>query len=278
MNKLSTHSRSTSEKLFRYNGFGLLRQETIKHGFFTKNGGISQTPEFASLNCNSYSADEPSNILQNKKLIADDLGFEIDNLKTIHQIHSKMVITVLDYETPTNDLQADALVTNLPNLLLGITTADCAPILFYDPKHKVIGAAHAGWKGAVEGIIENTLNAMGLLGADVSNIFATIGPCIQQYSYEVDQNFYDQLVMINQSYQEFFHPSKQRQHYMFDLPGYCIRLLRASGVTKIENLGVDTYSNQNILFSYRRSFHEQAPSPKINFGTQLSVIGIKTNN
>jgi YfiH family protein len=263
-----------NNEMFKYNSFSLLRNENLAHGFFTRGGGVSNTEDFFSLNCNPRSSDDKENVLKNQKLVCKSLGFKSDNLKLINQVHSSKVVTILDTHQELNEMQADALVTTVPDLLLGINTADCVPILFFEPHNRIIAAAHAGWKGALNGIIENTLHAMEDLGGMLPSIIASIGPCIQQYSYEVDQTFYDQFLSKNNNNSMFFINSKNKDHYMFDLPGYCIHKLRQIGLLKIENLGIDTYSNPNVLFSFRRSTHENTSSAKPKFGTQLSVIGL----
>ncbi len=260
--------------IFRYIAPGLAKQDNLAHGFFTRIGGISSSV-YKSLNCNVSSADSTENVTKNRKIICNTLGFAYNNLKTLNQVHSTSVITISDAAQATEHLRADALVTALPNILLGIKTADCVPILFFDIKRKILAAAHAGWKGAISGIIDNTVFAMQSLGAEISNIVASIGPCIQQESYEVDQVFYDKVIEKDILDKRFFINSVKAEHYMFNLPGYCLNRLKKIGIQTIDNLGIDTYSNPSTLFSFRRATHENKnPGTKIEYGTQLSVIGI----
>jgi hypothetical protein len=263
------------ETFFKYNSVFLQKQKKLVHGFCTREGGVSTDPHYKSLNCNPFSLDDPKNVKDNKAIICERLGFKNSSLKTINQTHSDKVITLNDASIDTSSLQADALVTNLPNLLLGIQTADCVPILFFEPQNRIIAATHAGWKGAFSGIIENTILAMQELGAMTPAIIAAIGPCIQQFSYEVDLNFYIKFIELNPSNFMFFVPSETVDHYMFDLPGYCMHRLRKLGLLKVENLGIDTYSNPNLLFSFRRATHENSnPDERPKYGNQLSVIGL----
>ncbi|ACE06467.1 hypothetical protein Aasi_1128 [Candidatus Amoebophilus asiaticus 5a2] len=262
------------ETIFMYTAPSLSKQAKLAHGFFTRIGGVS-TSVYSSLNCQANCNDNPENIVTNQSLVCSAVGFNYNDLRILDQIHSASVITIHNKEKTTSCLQADALVTSLSGILLGIRTADCVPILFFDSKNKVIAAAHAGWKGTVAGVIENTILAMQNLGAEVPNILTSIGPCIQQSFYEIDQAFYGGIVEQNNSYERFFIRSKQADHYMFDLPGYCVEKLQQVGVKTIDNLEIDTYSNPNILFSFRRAAHENKNSSKrAECGRQLSVIGM----
>lgn len=262
--------------VLKYNSLSLANERKLYHGFFTRNGGVSSDDPFSSLNCSYSSSDNTENISSNRKLIAGTLGFSIDQLKTIKQIHSNRVITLCNSEIITSGFEADAIVTNLSNVLIGIQTADCVPILFYEKMNSIIAAAHAGWKGAVSGIIENTINAMLMMGAELRNIKAVIGPCIQQYSYEVNLSFYQDIIKIDTENKVFFISSNRDGHYLFDLPGFCIHKLRKKGISKIENLGIDTYSNNDVFFSYRFATHQQTESSKpIQYGRQLSVLGMQ---
>ncbi|KIE06092.1 Laccase domain protein [Candidatus Jidaibacter acanthamoeba] len=262
-------------KTFKYSGLKLAEQANLAHGFFTRKGGVSKDLHFQSLNCNLASSDSKKNVITNREIISNSLGFSHNKLITVTQIHSNRVISIKDGDEHIKHPVADALVTNLPGILLGIKTADCAPILFFDPKKQIIAAAHAGWKGAISGIIGNTIAAMQNLGANIADIICVIGPCIQQASYEVDESFYNNFISVKPASSKFFINSKQADHYMFDLPAYCVERLKIIGIQHIDNLGIDTYSNPEF-FSYRRATHEKNfnKDGKAEYGTQLSVVGI----
>jgi YfiH family protein len=238
---------------------------TMKYKFFTREGGVSEEL-YASLNCGPGSKDNPYHVAENRKRAAQAFGVELEHLFTLHQIHSAEVVTVTETRAPATKPQADAMVTNKKNVMLGILTADCAPVLFYDTKAGVIGAAHAGWKGAHGGVLENTLRAMRSLGAEPTDMRAMIGPCIQQKSYEVGTEFYERFAPEMQ--QRYFVSSSNEGHFMFDLPAYVRGKLIAAGITNIENQGLDTLTNEKDYFSYRRSTLHKEP----DYGRQLSAI------
>lgn len=237
-----------------------LKHPHIAHGFFGREGGVS-TGVFASLNINLHKGDDEQNIAQNRKIICDAMG--IQHLVTLRQVHKNDVL-VVDEHTE-NGHQMDALVTKTPGRLLAIQTADCAPILLADPIAKVVGAVHAGWRSAVTGIVETTLDAMKKLGANLENISAVIGPCIQQKSFEVGKEVVEQA-----NAPEFFRLSIRPDHYLFDLSGYLLMHLNAQGVSRTTALPIDTYTLEDHYFSYRRHCHKKEPS----CGGQLSVIGL----
>lgn len=229
----------------------------VLHGFFTRGGGVS-TGIYGSLNCGPGSDDDPAHVVENRARALNPLS-ETADLIGLHQIHSNIVHII---DAPLR-LEGDGFVTNRPGLALSILTADCAPLLFADPQAGVIGAAHAGWKGAATGIIENTVQKMCDLGAERSRITAAIGPCIAQPSYEVGPEFYDK---INDS--RFFTPSNKNGHHQFDLPGYILAQLHKSGLTKIDHIARDTYCQEQDFFSYRRTTHRG----ENDYGRQISII------
>jgi len=239
----------------------------IYNGFFGISGGHS-TGLFNSLNCSIKCKDDKANVTKNLSKIADYFAKHPNNLKSLNQNHTYKVVTVNDVTQMTSNIEADALVTNKPGIILGVYTADCTPILFADAKNRVIGATHAGWRGAVGEIIENTIKAMLDLGAKHNSITACIGPCIQQTSYEVDNSFKIQFLEKSESYDKFFIPSSRTNHYMFDLPGFCESKLLKFGISKVENLKIDTYPEENLFFSCRRAFHHKQEA----FGCQMSAI------
>lgn len=267
---MPSNQKEKNNSIFSYNSPILTNQGSLAHGFFTRLGGISSSV-YESLNCNTQSSDKIENVIKNQTIICHNLGFTHNNLRMADQIHSASVIVIKDKAQQTSGLKADALVTQSSNILLGIKTADCVPILFFDNKSNTIGAAHAGWKGALSGVIENTILAMQSLGAGVNHIIAAIGPCIQQASYEVDECLYAQFIEKDHTNKQFFINSNKANHYLFDLSGYCIGSLKKIGIRTIDNLNIDTYSNRDTLFSFRRSAHE---TNGLECGRQLSVIGL----
>ena len=191
----------------------------------------------------------------------------------INQVHSSDVVVIDDESkipSPQNRPSADAIVTNLKNLVIGLFTADCTPILFFDEKNSIIGVAHAGWPGAFKNITDNTINKMVEIGAHIKNIKVVIGPTIRQKSYEISQEFYDRFLEENPKNKKFFIDGKRAGHYMFDLPGYVKEKLRNAGITNITDDEIDTYSNPEKLFSYRRSCH----LGESDCGRNISVIQI----
>lgn len=239
----------------------------ISHGFFGRVGGVS-TGRYDSLNCGPGSADDGNAVRENRRRVTGALGMEPESLCTLYQIHSAEVLTVTEPFTGTPP-KADALVTNTPGLTLGILTADCAPVLLADEKAGIIGAAHAGWKGAHGGILEQTVTAMERLGAHRERIAATIGPCIAQPSYEVGPEFIARFKPAHQ--QQFFIPSRRDGHHQFDLPGFVESELRAAGLQHVAVLAMDTAANPAQFFSYRRATLHAEP----DYGRQISAIALK---
>lgn len=256
----------------------LQQHKDISHAFFTRNGGYSNK-HYDSLNCNINSDDSKINVAKNLNKISKIFCLPNKSLKILKQIHSNYVAVISDINQDLQNTKADALVTNLPHLLLGIQSADCTPILLFDFKNKIIGAIHAGWKGAIAGIIDNTVNEMLKLGSNSESMIAAVGPTIQQNSYEVDLSFYQKFLSKSSENKIFFIPSNKINHFMFNLPGYCKYTLRSQGIKTIDDLNFDTYSNTDLFFSCRRATHEHLSSKQtipIKFGTQLSLIGLKS--
>ncbi len=216
----------------------------LRHGFFTRawgNCGLSRATAWG---------DE---ISDNRRRVAEHLAVKPENLLSCYQIHSPIVVMVTEAWHPDNRPQADAMVTKEKGIALGILTADCVPLLFADVTAGVIGAAHAGWRGAVSGVIENTVEAMQKLGANKKSIQAAIGPCIWQNSYEVGPEFPAPFLGENPDNDRFFRPSFRSDHYMFNLPGYVETKLRALGLVSIEPSPADTAADEKRFFSYRCS-------------------------
>jgi YfiH family protein len=234
------------------------------HGFFGRHGGVS-TGLYESLNCGPGSKDAPEAVAENRRLISAALA-PGTALVSLSQIHSPIVHTLA--EAPPQRPEGDAMVTATRGLALGILTADCAPVLLADHGAKVIGAAHAGWKGALGGVLEATLEAMEKLGASRTRIIAAIGPCISQDNYEVDFNFRDRFLELGLRHRRFFVPSGKESHYRFDLPGYAAHRLTAAGLTSVETLAVCTYPPENGFFSFRRTTH----AGEGDYGRQISAI------
>lgn len=206
--------------------------------------------------------------------ITESLHVSVENIKFAKQVHSSQVLVIENSQQSVVSIQGDALITKLPNIALAIRTADCVPVLFADRENKIIGAAHAGWRGAFAGVLRATIQKMKAMGADA--IIAAIGPCIQQMSYEVDQKFYDHAIIIDPSSDGFF--IKKYSHvekYYFDLPGYCQYLLKIEGVVSTEMLNVDTLTNTDILFSYRRAC-KNSMGQAIKVQNQFSAIMLKS--
>lgn len=219
-----------------------------RHGFFTRIGGAS-TGIYAGLNCGNGSSDQAEVVAINRTRVADAMGVEA--LAGVHQVHSADVLVVEDVAARP---KADGLVTATPGVALTILTADCQPVLFADTEAGVIGAAHAGWKGALDGVLEATLDAMEGCGADRGRVKAVIGPSISQQAYEVGQEFLERFMDEDADYARFF-ASGAEGKYQFDLTGFGLMRLRAAGVARTEWTGHCTYSDAERFYSYRRSTH-----------------------
>jgi hypothetical protein len=222
-----------------------------RHGFFTRRGGVSEGP-FASLNCSLSGQDDRAAVMENRTLVAAALGAGLPALVGLFQVHGADAVVVEAPWKPGAGPHADAMVTDRPGIVLGIVTADCAPVLFADREAGVIGAAHAGWRGAAGGILEATLAAMARLGADPARVVAAVGPCIAQPSYEVGADLHGAVLAGAAADARFFTAGGRPGHWQFDLPGYCTSRLRAAGVAQAAWLGCDTLSDPARFFSHRR--------------------------
>ncbi|CAN5334802.1 peptidoglycan editing factor PgeF [soil metagenome] len=238
----------------------------LRHAFFTREGGVSGGI-YSSLNGGIGSDDDPAHVTENRRRMAGHLGVPPAQFLTVFQIHSPDVaVATAPWDTASRP-RADAMVTKIPGLALGVTAADCGPILFADPAAHVIGAAHAGWKGAFGGVLENTIMAMENLGASRGSIIAAIGPLIRQPSYEVGAEFVARFTEADKDNARFFVPSSRADHAMFDLAGYIrMRLMRA-GILTIDDTGIDTYADAR-MFSYRHSVHRKEP----DYGRNIHAI------
>ncbi len=238
----------------------------IRHAFFTRDGGVSDGI-YAGLNGGVGSRDDPAHVAENRRRMAERMGVAPDHFLTLYQIHSPdTVVANGPWEGPSRP-RGDAVVTRQAGLAIGVTAADCGPVLLVDPTARVIGAAHAGWKGALTGVLESALAAMGTLGAERGRIVAAIGPLIRQPSYEVGGEFVERFLAADAENARYFMASARDGHAMFDLAGFVRMRLERAGVLMIDDLGVDTYSDPR-LFSYRRSVHRQEP----DYGRHVHAI------
>ena len=246
----------------------------LTHGFFTASGGISHGV-YDSLNCGYGSNDDPECIDENRRRVAAGLGFAPNSLFGLKQYHSATAILLSDAAQSARDQRpdADALVTKRRDVALAILTADCVPVLFADRSHGVIGAAHAGWRGANGGILESTITLMCNSGATLSNIEAVIGPAIAKSSYQVSADCRNEITNAHPDASYLFSPDPNAaEKYLFDLPAYTKWQISRIGLTKITDLAIDTYDSANNLFSHRRATHLQLPDT----GRQISLIGFTT--
>lgn len=236
------------------------------HGFFTRRGGVSEGA-YASLNCSVSSADSPEHVARNRALVAEAMGVRPDRLLGVSQVHGYGVVRVEKAWPAGQGARADAMVTQLEGVALGVVTADCAPVLFADRQAGVVGAAHAGWRGACAGVLEATVAAMLALGAERARIVAVIGPCIAQASYEVGADLRDAVLPSVPGAERFFAAGAKDGHWQFDLPGYCLARLAGSGVGAAW-IGADTFADEARFFSHRRRT-KLTGGP---LGHQISVI------
>ena len=240
----------------------------LRHAFFTREGGVSGEI-YESLNGGLGSNDDPANVLENRRRMAEQMGVMPDNFISVHQIHSPDAVVATGPWPDDTRPRADAIVTRTEGIAIGVTAADCGPILFADAGARVIGAAHAGWKGALTGVLESTIDAMEKLGADRSGIVAAIGPLIRQHSYEVGGEFVERFLDADGDNKSFFIPSVRSGHAMFDLAGFIRMRLENAGVLMIDDIGVDTYSDPRF-YSYRRSVHRKEP----DYGRHVHAIAL----
>jgi hypothetical protein len=239
----------------------------IRHAFFTREGGVSDGI-YASLNSGIASKDDASRVAENRARMARALGVDAARLITAYQIHSATVAVADRPWNAETRPRADAIVTKVPGLAIGVSTADCGPLLFADREARVIGAAHAGWRGALSGVIENTVAAMEKLGADRRRMTVALGPLIRQPNYEVSAGFVDEFLRIDKSNIRFFASAAREGHAMFDLPAFIASRLEQSGIDRFEDIGVCTYADADRFYSYRRSVHRAEP----DYGRHVNAI------
>jgi hypothetical protein len=241
----------------------------IRHAFFTRSGGVSGGL-YASLNGGTGSKDDAAHVAENRARMAAALGVEPRRFLTLYQIHSPNVVVAEAPWTADERPRADAIVTRMRALAIGVTTADCGPVLFADPQAGVIGAAHAGWRGALGGVVEATVEAMERLGAARDHIRAAIGPMIRQSNYEVGSDLIARFAAEDRASSRFFAPASRDGHALFDLSGYVAARLARAGVTQVEDLDLCTYADPDRFFSYRRTTHRAEP----DYGRHVNAIAL----
>ena len=255
-----THPQPLRSDAFEFDG-----KPFIRHGFFTRIGGVSESV-YAGLNIGVGSSDDPSLVAENRRRVASSMGVEPNQLLTPYQIHSPDVIVARE-PFPGGRPKADAIVTDRPGIAIGVSTADCGPILYADAEAGVIGAAHAGWKGAIGGVLENTIDAMEALGARRARIVAVLGPSISQPNYEVGPEFVERFVADDADNARWFAPAERPGHAMFDLNGYTVERLGRAGV-RAGALNRCTYAEEDLFYSFRRTTHRK----EADYGRQISAI------
>jgi YfiH family protein len=241
----------------------------IRHAFFTRAGGVS-SGLYATLNGGVGSQDDAGKVVENRARMAAALAVEPQRLLTAYQTHSPKVVVAEAPWTTENRPQADAVVTRMRALAIGVTTADCGPVLFADPHAGVIGAAHAGWRGALTGVIEATVAAMERLGAAPGQIRAAIGPMIRQSNYEVGPDLVARFRAEDAAASRFFAPARRDGHAMFDLAGYIAVRLKRAGITAVEDVALCTYADPEQFFSYRRTTHRA----EADYGRHVNAIAL----
>lgn len=241
----------------------------ITHAFFTRNGGVSRGI-YASLNCGFGSSDDRDNVAENRTRVSRTLEMEPERLTTVYQVHGTDVSRIDRTGTRDTLARADAMVTERPGYALGILTADCAPVLLADPAAGVVAAAHAGWRGTLDGVIASTVSAMEELGANPSSTIASIGPCIGAQAYEVGPEFPEPFMEQDAENGKFFQCASRPGHFIFDLSSFVAARLNAAGVATVDQTGGDTLSQDERFFSYRRACHKGEG----DYGRQLSAIAL----
>ncbi|WP_297297247.1 polyphenol oxidase family protein [uncultured Methylovirgula sp.] len=247
----------------------ILKAPGLAHGFFTRRGGVS-TGVYDSLNGGVGSNDDPARVAENRRRMAEALGIAGDHLLVPFQIHSATALPVSAPFAADERPRCDGLVTATRGLGLGVTGADCGIVLFADRERQIIGAAHAGWKGALTGVLEATIVAMERIGAERTAITAALGPTIGPNSYEVGPEFFARFLDAAQDYAQFFRPSARAAHFLFDLPRFIGFRLRQAGIGAFADCGIDTYTDEARCFSYRRTTHRGEP----DYGRLIAAIAL----
>ena len=245
----------------------LARLPGIRHGFFTRTGGVSDGV-YASLNAGVGSNDASQNVTENRARMAAALGVPPERLLTCYQVHSPKAVVAVEPWGADARPRADAIVTTVAGLAIGVSTADCGPVLFADAQARVIGAAHAGWRGALAGVTDETIAAMERLGAARERIVAAVGPMIRQPNYETGTDVWDRFIAADPANARFFRPSTRERHFMFDLAGYVIARLAAARIGTIEDVDACTYADAEKFYSYRRMTHRS----EADYGRHVNAI------
>ena len=244
-----------------------IKFKNINHCFFSKNGGVSEGI-YDSLNCGIGSGDKKENVFKNLNIVSKKIGINVENLFTMNQTHSNRVVVINNLNKHIQRIDSDALVTSQKNIAISVLTADCVPILIYDEVNQIIASIHAGWRGAVNGIIENTLNEMKKISKN-GKINVAIGPCININNYEVGQEFYVKFIQLSKKNEVFFLPIK-RNKFLFDLRKYVNSKFEKLNVNHVENINFDTFSENKNFFSFRRS----NKLGENDYGRCISVISL----
>ena len=244
----------------------LQKFKNLKHCFFSRKNGFSKGI-YESLNCGIGSNDDKENIFKNLKLVSDKINCNKDSLITLNQKHTSQVIHFKNKKSVQNKLTADAIVSEVKNVGIGILSADCAPVLFYDPKKKIIGCAHSGWKGALNGIIKNTVEKFYELNSNNNDLIAVVGPCIGKKNYKVKEDFFNKFVSKENNNKEFFEKI-DNEKFLFNLRAFINKEILKSGIKNVENLELDTFSQKELFYSYRRA----RLNKENDYGRCISVI------
>ena len=244
----------------------LKKYKNLKHCFFSRKNGYSKGL-YKSLNCGLGSNDKKEIILKNLESVSKKIGCKKKSLITLNQKHTNKVIFFKNTKNIKNKLNGDAIVSKVKKVAIGILAADCAPILFYDPNKKIIGCAHSGWKGSLNGVIENTVKGFSKLNSNRKDLIAVVGPCLNKENYEVKDDFLEKFIDVNKKNEMFFKKNAKKK-YNFDLRGFINQKLKNLNIKNIENINIDTYSQKNLFYSYRRAYHNNEK----NYGRCISVI------
>jgi len=244
----------------------LKKFQNVKHCFFSRKNGVSKGI-YKSLNCGLGSSDNKENVLKNLELVSKRIGCEKELLITLNQKHSSKIIYFENKTDVKNKLYGDAIISKVKNIGISILTADCAPILFYDPKKKIIACAHSGWKGALNGVIKNTVKKFNELNSKNEDLIAVIGPCIKKENYEVKIDFFEKFIAKNKKNDSFFEKTDDKK-YNFDLRGFINKEILDLNIKNIENVEIDTFSERDFFYSYRRSNLNKEQ----DYGRCISVI------
>ena len=240
--------------------------KNLKHCFFSRKNGVS-TGYYESLNCGLGSNDKKENVLKNLEIVSKKISCNRQNLITLNQVHSDQVIYFKNDKSVKNKLTGDAIVSEVKNIGIGILAADCAPILFYNPKKKIIGCAHSGWKGALNGIIKNTVKKFNELNSNNEDLIAVVGPCIGKKNYLVKKDFFEKFVLQDKRNENFF-DKIEGEKYAFDLRGFINKEISDLNINEVENIEIDTFAQKEFFYSYRRSLVNKEK----DYGRCISVI------